>query len=95
MDGGDLRLLRAQNGCCASCGGFLLHADHEPQTPREWEQWLTVTRKAMAKHAIVTHATPRAPDDVRLTHAHCRRRHLAESGASQPALPAREPSELA
>lgn len=91
----DLRLLQKQDGRCPLCGGFLLLADHEPQSPREWEQWLTVTRKAMAKHAIVTHATPRAPDDTRLTHAHCRRRHLADSDASQPALPAREPSELA
>ena len=91
----DLRLLQKQAGRCPLCGGFLLVADHEPQSPREWEQWLTVTRKAMAKQAIVSHATPRAPDDIRLTHAHCRRRHLAAGGASQPALPAREPSELA
>ena len=47
-----LRLLRAQHGRCPLCRGLLLHADHEPQTPREWEQWLTATRKAIRKHAV-------------------------------------------
>jgi hypothetical protein len=42
-----------------------------------------------------THATPRAPDDIRRTHAHCRRRHLADGSASQPAPPVREPLEFA
>jgi RNA-directed DNA polymerase len=91
----DLRRLQAQNGRCPLCGGFLLHADHEPQSPREWEQWLTVTRKAMTKQHIVEHGTPGRPDETRLTHAHCRRRHHADSGASTSALPAREPTGLA
>ena len=33
------RLLRAQGGRCPSCGEFLLHADREPRSPLEWEQW--------------------------------------------------------
>jgi len=32
-----LRMLRAQNGRCPACGDLLLLADHEPQSPREWE----------------------------------------------------------
>jgi RNA-directed DNA polymerase len=38
------RLLRAQGGRCPSCGEFLLHADHEPRSPLEWEQWFITVR---------------------------------------------------
>lgn len=88
----DLRRLQAQNGRCPLCGGFLLHADHAPQSPREWEQWLAVTRTAMTKHHIVEHNTPGRSDETRLTHAHCRRRHLADRGINTSALPARVPT---
>ena len=53
MDIISLRLLEAQHGCCPLCGELLLDADRPPQTPHEWEQWLTVTRKAIAHNAIV------------------------------------------
>ncbi|WP_344746560.1 hypothetical protein [Streptosporangium vulgare] len=75
---------------------MLLHADHEPQSPREWEQWLTATRKAIRKHAIVSavglgtsdeHAAPQ------LIHVHCRRR--LSDGVNPILLPVREPSGLA
>jgi RNA-directed DNA polymerase len=36
------------------CGELLLDADRPPQSPREWEQWLTVTRKAIIHNAIVS-----------------------------------------
>ncbi|MHB8296591.1 MAG: group II intron maturase-specific domain-containing protein [Acidimicrobiales bacterium] len=52
LDGVSLRLLQAQHGRCSACGGLLLSADHEPQTLPEWEQWLTVTRKALRKQAV-------------------------------------------
>jgi RNA-directed DNA polymerase len=91
MDGADLRLLKAQHGRCPLCGGFLLAADHEPQHPREWEQWIAVTRKAMSKHHIVEHG-PSTDSD--LVHAHCQRRHT--TNRDSPQLPrAREPSGLA
>jgi hypothetical protein len=32
---------------------LLLHADREPQSPREWERWFSATRKAIGKRAIV------------------------------------------
>jgi RNA-directed DNA polymerase len=35
---------------CGLCQGLLLHADHEPSSPREWEQRHRVTRKAITKH---------------------------------------------
>jgi len=41
-----LRLLRVQRGTCPTCGELLLYADHPPQSPREWEQWVRVTGKA-------------------------------------------------
>jgi RNA-directed DNA polymerase len=83
LDGVSLRLLRAQHGCCPLCGGLLLHADHEPQSPEEWEEWLKVIRRATRKQAITTHRAGGTPDDpvaLHLVHAHCERRN-------SPALP--------
>jgi len=91
-----LRLLRAQHGRCPACQELLLHADREPQSPREWEQWLTVTRKAIRKHAITAWGagTPDERAATRLIHAHCRRR-ITSGGTAPARLPAREPSGLA
>jgi RNA-directed DNA polymerase len=98
MDTVTLRLLRAQHGRCPLCGDFLLHAEHEPQSPHEWEQWLRATRKATAKQHIVGHAGPGMPDErqPRLLHAHCQRRQTV-AGNRGPALPlpARDPPGLA
>jgi RNA-directed DNA polymerase len=72
-----LRLLQKQGGRCPLCGGLLLHAGYEPQTPDQWEQWLRVTRAAIRKHAITTDAgngTPDKPAAPRLIHTHCHRR---------------------
>jgi RNA-directed DNA polymerase len=88
----------AQRGRCPLCGDLLLHADHEPQTPHEWEQWIKVTRKAIRKQAITADAGPGTPDEpvaLRLTHASCRYRPTADTGNSPALLPAREPSGLA
>jgi RNA-directed DNA polymerase len=96
LDTVTLRLLQAQHGRCPLCGGLLLHADHEPQSPQEWEQWLKVTRTATRKHAIVTgteHGTPDKPAAPRLLHASCHRQHQPDSRG--PALlRASEPSGL-
>lgn len=92
-----LRLLEAQHGRCFHCEELLLHADHQPASPTEWEQWLTATRKAITKHAITT-AQGDTPDDhqPRLVHAHCQRRHTnAQRNSPTPLQPAREPSRLA
>ena len=77
LDGASLRLLKTQHGRCPLCGGLLLLADREPQSPSEWERWLTVTRRAVRKHAIAAEGGPGRPGEavaVRLVHAHCRRR---------------------
>ena len=95
MDTASLRLLESQHGCCPQCGGLLLDADRPPQSPREWEQWLTVTRKAMTRNAIVLQPDG-SPGEakLRLLHAHCHRQH-AGNRKSPALLPASEPSGLA
>jgi RNA-directed DNA polymerase len=95
IDIASLRLLETQHGRCPLCRELLLDADRPPQTPREWEQWLTVTRKAMIRNAIVARADG-TPDEatLRLTHAHCHRRY-ARSSKSPALLPVREPMGLA
>jgi RNA-directed DNA polymerase len=72
-----LRQLKAQHGRCPLCDAPLLLADHEPQSPEEWEQWLMVTRKAARRDAITTErrtGTPDEPVAFHLVHADCRRR---------------------
>ncbi|HEV8557740.1 MAG TPA: hypothetical protein VGR06_15255, partial [Actinophytocola sp.] len=90
LDRTSQRLLKTQHGRCAICGGFLLHADHQPTSPDEWERWLKATRKAITRHAIAVIGTG-PPDDTepRLIHTHCQSR----TTAARPALPpARKPS---
>ena len=80
LDGVTLGLLTAQQGRCAICGGLLLAADHEPESPDEWAQWLMATRKAVRREAVTAEPVPRTPDDpaaVQLVHAHCQRRPQA------------------
>jgi RNA-directed DNA polymerase len=71
-----LRLLQAQRWRCSICRGLLLHADREPQSPQQWEQWLAATRKAIRKHAITVWGagTPDERIANRLIHAHCQGR---------------------
>ena len=66
-----LARLKAQRGRCPLCGTLLLHADREPQHPREWEQWIRGTRTAITKLNI---AAGTGPDDQRLIHTACRTR---------------------
>jgi RNA-directed DNA polymerase len=96
MSATTLRLLRVQRGRCPLCQGLLLHADHEPQNPLEWEQWLTATRKAIRKHAITDPDGPGTPDEhtaPHLIHTYCRRR--LHNGVNPILLTACEPSGLA
>jgi len=90
LDIATLRLLQSQHGRCPACGELLLDADRPPQSPREWEQWLTVTRKAMTRNAI-TAQPDGTPDEaeLRLLHAHCHRRQRAGTQTSPAHLPAR------
>jgi RNA-directed DNA polymerase len=76
------RLLRAQDGRCPSCGEFLLHADHEPRSLLEWEQWFTTVRRILRKQHIVEQADGRDRTFYRLLHAHCHRRQTAAQAAT-------------
>jgi len=77
LDNATLRLMQAQHGRCPICGGYLLHADREPDSPREWEQWLTGTRKAIAKQNLIANPGNGIPDEIRLTHVSCERRRAS------------------
>jgi RNA-directed DNA polymerase len=89
-----LRLLERQHGRCPLCGDLLLHADREPQSPREWEQWLKVTRTAIRRNAITADpglARPDEPATFRLIHTHCHRWQPASTGSGPATLLARAP----
>jgi len=96
VDPATWHLLRRQRGRCPLCRGLLLHADRQPQSPEEWQQWHTVTRKAIRKHAIDSVTDLGTPDGrvaYHLIHAHCRNR--IASGTSPALLPGMQPSGLA
>ena len=68
-------LLVQQRGRCRACGALLLHADQPPQSPQDWERWITTITKAMRKKAVVI--DPLGGSDhttQRLLHAHCHQR---------------------
>jgi len=94
-----LRLIQAQHGRCPLCRGLLLHADHEPQTPQEWEQWVKVTRTAIRRQAITVDAGLGTPDETRRTcdsYTPTARGGSATAARKDPALlPTREPFGLA
>lgn len=96
VDATTVRLLQAQHGRCPICGGLLLHADHPPQSPHEWETWRVVIRKATSKQHIAF-PDESAPGDqrIRLLHTHCQRRNGATAMTSPAPLPAGEPLRLA
>jgi RNA-directed DNA polymerase len=52
LDKRRLGLLHAQDGRCTVCDDLLLHADHEPQSPHEWQLWLSATKKAIDRQSI-------------------------------------------
>jgi RNA-directed DNA polymerase len=83
LDRSTLYLLLKQKGRCPICGDLLLHADREPHSPGEWEQWHRTTRKAITRQHIIAHGTG-TPDETRLVHSHCQRR---ATGASKEPAP--------
>jgi RNA-directed DNA polymerase len=96
VDPATWHLLRRQRGRCPLCRGLLLHADHQPQSPEEWQQWHTATRKAIRKQAIDSVTDLGTPDERaahHLIHAHCRNR--IGNGTSPALLPGPQPSGLA
>ena len=90
-----LRLLQAQNGRCPECGDLLLHADHEPQSPQEWDQWLAATGKALDRQSIAFRDRRGTGADDRTTHRlvhvrcqqHPRRTQHRPSNTAPPGSP--------
>ncbi len=78
------RLLRGQAGRCPACGELLLHADPEPRSPHEWEQWFTTARRVLTKQHIVERVDGQDRTFYRLLHAHCQRRNPAKTAMHQP-----------
>ena len=74
LDQTSLRLLKMQAGRCPCCEDLLLHAEYPPQTPREWEQWVRVTGKALRKQSLVFRKRDGSDEtsSLRLIHARCR-----------------------
>jgi RNA-directed DNA polymerase len=98
LDRARLRLLLAQRGRCPLCGALLLHADREPQTPAEWEQWLKTVHKATRHQAITADRRAAMSDEhamPHLIHTHCRRRLPNDTGGGPALLAAHEPAGLA
>jgi RNA-directed DNA polymerase len=83
LDRSVLILLAKQNGRCPLCRDLLLHADHEPSSPTEWEQWHRVTRKAITKQSVKTQRDTGTSGGTRLVHSHCQRR--ATGAQKEPA----------
>jgi RNA-directed DNA polymerase len=79
MDGHSLQLLQRQAGRCPNCRDLLLHADHPPQSPAEWEQWVRVTSKALRKQSLTYRRRdgPGETNSLRLVHVRCRVSHTA------------------
>lgn len=80
-----LRLLKEQKGRCSLCGGLLLHAEWEPHSPEEWEQWHRTVNKAITRSMIgqIPDWRVGTPNDTQLIHTGCRRR---DSGPAAEAL---------
>jgi RNA-directed DNA polymerase len=92
-----LALMKEQESRCPLCGDLLLHADHEPQNPREWEQWIKTVGRALRKQYVV-HRRRGTADETpshRLVHAYCHRRTPTGVAAGTQICNAREPLGLA
>jgi RNA-directed DNA polymerase len=79
------RLIRKQDGRCPICDCYLLHTDHEPQSPQQWEQWFATIGKAMTRQLIVSPQPGRPDERRRLVHTSCLRRQQRQ--ARDPASP--------
>jgi RNA-directed DNA polymerase len=80
--------IKAQHGRCPACGEFLLHADDEPQSPIQWEQWFKTIRTAMRRQLIVVGSDGQPNEFYRLVHAYCRTGTDSNCNASTPSRPA-------
>ena len=93
VDKWGLLQLQRQQGRCPYCGRLLLQADHEPQSPQDWERWILVVRAAIRRQAVTAdqHAAHlHGSHASRLVHTQC-----ARKAARRTERPARDPIGLA
>jgi len=90
LDQLSLRLLKTQAGRCPCCGDLLLYAEHPPQTPSEWEQWVRVTGKALRKQSLAYRKRDGSGkiSNLRLIHARCGGGQTAAAATAQHFCPA-------
>ena len=83
VDNTTWRLLRRQRGVCPICATPLLASAEEPDSPREWERWLTTTRRTVVKQFLTTggHATP---GEIRLVHRSCHHKGTTPQWSRKP-----------
>lgn len=89
------RLLLLQDGRCVVCGGSLLDTGQEPQSPSEWEQWISMTRKALRKQQTSVSGKGGSNDRAaqHLIHTSCHR--MVKDGKETGKLHSRRPQGLA
>lgn len=78
------RLLQTQRGRCPLCRDYLLHVEHEPNSPEAWEHWLTGIRTAVTRHNLTPSGHPDSPDEIRLVHTSCHSRQTNEDRSPAP-----------
>ena len=82
LGGATSTLLIRQRGRCPACGTLLLHAEQEPQSPHDWEQW---SRTVDEGHAQAGHRDRRTAAQARSDHPPSPTRPLQPQDAVGPA----------
>jgi RNA-directed DNA polymerase len=74
LDRARLWHLQRQRGRCPLCDEPLIHLDHQPGHPDEWEQWITDVGRTVSRRQVALADDPEANTAFRLIHLHCRGR---------------------
>ena len=74
LDRARLWHLQRQRGRCPLCDEPLIHLDHQPGHPDEWEQWITDVGRTVGRRHVALADDPEANTAIRLIHLHCRGR---------------------
>ncbi|MGW3829824.1 group II intron reverse transcriptase/maturase [Streptomyces microflavus] len=80
VDKMSITLAARQKGVCALCKQPLIPgAEYEPDSPREWAAWFSVSMKPLHKHHFVYRRNGGSDDgtNLLLVHAECHRQHHA------------------
>ncbi|MEW1687516.1 group II intron reverse transcriptase/maturase [Streptomyces sp. NPDC091265] len=87
MDRTSLYLAARQRGVCPLCKqALIVGAEYEPDSPREWMNWFSASKKMLHKHHF-TYRRDGGSDErtnLRLVHSDCHRQHHACDGKRNP-----------